>query len=854
MNRSAEQLDELIQELSTHHGDDSFAIVNDIVRANSSDSDETICNTVASVLGGSPYVRPVKVLRRPQEANSPPATSPNAIRVPPPSVSTAPPRPVVKPAKSVLPTEASANPFDALSTKPKTLGPKKPIQSLWKTVINEHRSDTYADVPVNPNADAQPRFEDVDFNALEDVDPVAFEMARNPEFFTAVPTSEEYQHMLIAQESTMPSAPAAFAGAGVRESQPRSAVPSLAAQTLILDSDDETDPSMQIPSYLRASSQPTDLPTSWITTSSSASFVARNHHIPSSPSPSAPSATITSSSDAAPHVAPMSVSSSQAGPSSTSLDFFLPPPPENEEEAKRIMELLASGNHSMRASSNWSASGEYAIAPSPSTLRQSLGVSNAGAQNPIAVVDLTHLPDEEQFVLDTEALDFLGQIFPDFEPSYLADCLRGANNDVERVSEFLMPIEMEEIAEDDVPFDESLYMHDPSSPLPQFEIPAHLMHAYDFTPLDAPYAEPEAIDLEEEETLPEEDATFNQNYHDLVEIYPHVDRDWVLDALINTDNDLSRAADLLMRGLTSDPNEVAQVNAAVNGAQNAKPVDGRRGRNRRAKKVAVKLPPPNAWVRRPAVTSDAPLSEYPILSTDVPEYYDGQKGPIRIRPVPTLPFARAADGSPQLPSVQNGGGSYRDIMNNAAVPVGMSRERAYGTLILKKMLEDEAALRAQYVSVEDRAHAQGNWALLMARANALFEETNGGRHAAVAAFARNRRVCAVSVISQLQATNESWMKLVEEAGEQFYTARIPTLDLHGLRLRPASKLVAAILQTHWTNGSEQRSLEIITGRGAHSIGGIARIKEDIRRQIRDYHHVWTNPGSVKVLLPKPAGN
>jgi len=849
MNRSAEQLDELIQELSAHHGDDSFAVIDDIVRANISDTDEAIFHIVASILGGVPFVRPVKVLRRPQETNSSILSPPTTTHVPSPSnTHLAPDRPIHKAAKSVLPTDASANPFDVLDKKPKKPITTKPIQSVWKTVVNEHRSDTYEDIPLDPNDESQYGFDEVDINTLEDVDPVAFEMARNPDFFKDVASSEEYQPMLIQQTSEMAPVPSATTTSNARKPQLLHSTPDLVSQTLILDSDDEKDePSATVSSSLP--SHDIGLP-AWMT-SSSANFVVRNQLPSPSSRASIASSSIESSSS---HTLP-----GNTGPSNSSaqIDFWLPHPTSNEEEYRRLQGMLAlsaSGNSTMRASSNWSASGEYAIAPSPSGLRHSSSVSIsrvADVSSP-EMIDLTHLPDEQEFVLDVEALDFLGQVFPDFEASYLADCLRGANNDVECVSEFLMPVEMEEIAIEDesgeVPFDESLYLRDPSHPYPQYEIPSHLLKDDEYVYLDGPAAEEaEALDLEDDEALPEEDAAFTMNYRALVEIYPLVDREWVVDALINTDNDLERAADLLMRGVTPDSIDVSQVGAAnVANGEKRPQQSGKRGRNRRAKKVAILLPPPNAWARPLPANSDAPLSEYPVLSNVVPEYYDASnRGPILIRPVPSLPSV--GDGSPQLP---RNVGSYGDVMK-VALPAGMSRERAYGTLILKKMLEDEAALQAKYVSVEDREHAKGNWALLMARANALFEKTNGGRKSAVATFARHRHAGTVHIISQLQATNESWMKLVEEAGEQFYIARIPTLDLHGLRLRPASKFVAAILQTHWTKGSEQRSLEIITGRGAHSVAGIARIKDDIRRQIRDYYHIWTNPGCVKVLLPVP---
>jgi hypothetical protein len=833
MNRTEEQLETLIQELSAHHGDDSFAIVNDIVRANPTLQDVEIFALVASILGGEAYVRVPIVLRRPQSTELPHQNGngrPQALHENLPSG-----HPVVLPATSVIPTYPIHNPFQILDPSQERPILFKPVESVWKSVVSEHQANSRPENPLvhDPNIDTH--FEDVDMDALEDVDPVAFEMARNPDFFSPVPTISDHQNILVDSDDTKDLTSHAMVGIESIETQLKFSGAKLASQTLLLDDEDHTQsPSSQIPSFLLGSLQPrTSTPVSNVSSSSVASDpssrlqIVVNPYESSSPSTSQGLPSISSSSMA-------------TGSSSSQLNFWLPPPPSTDDEMRQLKERLAHGFNAslnVRGSSNWSASGEYAIAPSPSMLRQSLNspLDASIHENPPIMIDLTGSDSEE---LDTEALDFLGQIFPDFEPSYLADCLRGANNDVQLVSDFLMPVLMEEIEIDtdfnSEPYDYSQHMHDPSEELPQFEIPSYLLKHQFLARDDIEEIENddsiEFIEIEDDETLPEEDSAFNKNYQELVEWFPTVNRDWVLDALLDTENDLFRAADLLARGVTPETIDIPDENGK------SRPNDDhrqrrptRRGRRNGANKVVVRLGAPNAWARPLAIDegSGVPLSEYPMLKAINGD--EGMQRPIRIRPA-----QQRSEFGP--------------------VPRGMTKERTYGSLMLKRMVEtgeDSEETAPRYISTEERGEStSANWARLTVQANQLFEQSSGNARSAVAVFSKNRSA-SVHMVSRLQAANVSWITKIAEAGRLFYIADIPRLDLHGLRLRPASQLVSAILQAHWEHGSSQRSLDIITGRGAHSIDGISRIKEDIRRQVAEYDHIWVNPGCVRVLLPKP---
>jgi hypothetical protein len=827
MNRTEEELDELIQELGKHHGEDNFAIVKDIVLANDSLPELDLFDLIATVLGASAYVRVPRVLQRPKSGhfespevglgNSPfpPFHAPSSVQKDSPSGSKQPFRSFSR--------GKNPNKQERDARNHKEVKEPKPIESIWKTVVKEHHADSFPDKPLTHDPNVDTHFEAFDVEQLEDVDPVALAIQQNPDFFAPVIPMSSYpalfppdEPLSISSSSLNPSSNALQAQ---NSSEPFSAS-KLASQTLLLGEEEETTTEKEeIPAYLLSSvhGAPPKLSSSSSLSASQAPSVASSSHLMSS-------GNLKSSAEDA-----------KSQISSSSIDFYLPAPPATEEEAKHIKDRL---NASVRASSHWGASGDYGIAPSPLLLRESLNSSMGGSsiERPIEVIDLTNLPD---WKVDQEALDFLGQIFPDFEVKYLIDCLAGANNDIQLVSDFLMPVMMEEIEVDtnfnDAPYDYSQHMYD-STEYPQYQFPSHMIEDGNMEYVeDVEDGMDETIEISDEDELPEADAAFNENYHALVEIYPEVDRDWVLDALINTENNLERAADLLMRGLAHDVIDIQDDDGSAQGGKSERGRAGRRGKNRKQRRI-VPLSAPNAWARPLTTESSASLSEYPVLSAynDMEVDPAALKGPIRIRPPQPSGVRQVASDGPEL--LPRGGFGPKNARLN------MPR-RVY----MRQMEDNVEAPR--YVPNEGRSEPN-SWASMVVQANILFEQSSKGASNAVAAFSRNR-AGARYLISALQATNESWIALMEQAGKAFYLSGLAKLDLHSLRLRPASKLVAAILQAHWEHGSSERVLTIISGRGAHSADGISRIKEDVKRQVAEYEHVWVNPGCVRLVLPKP---
>ena len=78
-----------------------------------------------------------------------------------------------------------------------------------------------------------------------------------------------------------------------------------------------------------------------------------------------------------------------------------------------------------------------------------------------------------------------------------------------------------------------------------------------------------------------------------------------------------------------------------------------------------------------------------------------------------------------------------------------------------------------------------------------------------------------------------------------------SIDLHGLRVKVAVDLISELLLTHSIELSRKRShFFIVTGRGVHSSGGVAKIKPCIEKYLRkhNYQFTETNPGILKVDL------
>lgn len=533
-----------------------------------------------------------------------------------------------------------------------------------------------------------------------------------------------------------------------------------------------------------------------------------------------------------------------------------------------IQERLRSsvGGSTIRTSAGWTSSGEYAIAPGlAQLLASSKGAeSSSSMQKPANTAQVSI----KEFKLDENALDFLGQIFPDFDASYLADCLRAADNDVQKVSDFLLPVEMEEILLDENDdYDYSQHIYDGA--MPEFEMPPDFeaqAPAVDFSQLTALSLQPQPSsslehpalaagyhaeeaeeegkgENDEEGDIPQEDAKFNKHFQTLLEFYPGVDPDLVMEALLSYDCDLDKAADFVASAIANQvANAGQEVASQANLPQAQVPQQGRRPhannapgrapknrkRERRQKQNAaafhktMPLPKPNAWAR-PLAGAAVPVSEFP--STEhIPAHLLPKGGaPIIIRP-----SAKPVPVDTQPVSLQR-------LRHNAE-----AHPQQYAQQLPDRPLPS-------YVSSFERAPS-GNWANIMVQANDLFEKSFNGKHSAIQAYISGRGVVP---IQNWRQSNESWMSLVEQAGREFYAQKIVRLDLHGLRLRPASKLIGAILQAHWEYGTTARQFEIVTGRGLHSVDGISRIKEDVRRQLAGYPHYWSNDGCVRVLLPRP---
>lgn len=78
---------------------------------------------------------------------------------------------------------------------------------------------------------------------------------------------------------------------------------------------------------------------------------------------------------------------------------------------------------------------------------------------------------------------------------------------------------------------------------------------------------------------------------------------------------------------------------------------------------------------------------------------------------------------------------------------------------------------------------------------------------------------------------------------------IPTLDLHNMTVKEATKITRAFLAT---NIGQQHRVRIITGRGLHSEGGVAKVKPAIETLLENQNLKFseTNSGGcLNVILP-----
>lgn len=813
MNRSEAELEALVNAFSIHYGDESFAIINDIVRSDPSLPIGEYSETIAAIFGSDPYVPSLPAASEPKEPELPSSPPRPTKIVPKPShPQSQPHRHPKAPPKPVSAPSSDHNPFEILQERSSAQTKSGPLKSIWKTVLDENRATTHEDVGDKVD-DNDYILEPVDIDALEDVDPVALAIAENPEFFKPVPTTSEIERSLgISNNSADTSQPSSdkHNASGASPNAPSddlNTVSRLVANSFFLNPDDNED----------------------------------DQELPLAPS------------------VPAQPREDEKKSGAKAIDFWLPQPPATDKEARAIFDQLAkaaiedsSGGWRGR---HWSASGDFAIAPSPANiLRQSADSQIKATEDDLNMKNADN--GNEEFVLDEEALNFLGELFPDFEPAYLADCLRGANNSVETVAEFLLPVEMEEINRSEEEDVDSWLVPNEGDDVDSEYLRHYQGEGYHSNAADASAAPDDEEEYEDEDDLPEKDAQFNENYHKLVEIYPEVDRDWVLQALLDT-NDLEKAADILMRSVVEDrpvlPEDLEGDGEPLPGAHmrpDKLALRGRRGRasNGRRRNQGRYGPAPGAWDQAMSSTngsSDAPLNEFPVLSSDVPEYYDGRGGPIVIRPE-----VRAVN--PKAPANAR-------IYNYSTMtqPKGrFAAAAAAGAHLPQPRAASVESVR--YVPTDIRPNSgesdsDGHWAELIAQANAMYEASTNNKRAAVQAFARHRGPggSAASIMARLREENNNWQRLVQQSGRQFYADGMTRIDLHGLRLKPASLLVASILQAHWETGQHYRMLEIITGRGAHSVDGVARIKEDVRRQLRNYTTEWINEGCVRVLLPKP---
>lgn len=911
MNRSEQELEELIDALSAHYGEDSFAIINDIVRAAFNDPEPDILASVHGIFGGSPYVPAAKEdepsHQKPQEpkfVGSPQRKGKVAHLNA--NAKTGSSTQKKTRAKKTAADSPARNSFEALDADVELKRPIKPIKSIWETVNDENRAATFEDKGEKKDDDDEYIEEEVEMDALEDVDPIALAMEENPDFFKPVPTTAELELSLGIHISQVPQDEYGDDVEGVDgdqipddfEGEENSGQGGNDGEENQNDNDGEKDDSS--PSYYSRSVRP-----DWMT-QSGAKFFVRNHtssqvrSLSSSVEITHPSSvkiarglTPESTQEQDSKTENSEISTTREADSST-IDYWLPQTPQELEQARQSYERII---EEARASSegaggakygklgSWSSNGDFAIAPAAHNIK----MSSSGADWKVTE------PVEVEFKLDEEALSFLGELFPDFDASYLAECLRGADNSVERVSEFLLPVECEEIEINDGDSWLSII-----GALPQRD---DVKDNGEQKPTgeDSKNVEDDSKGEEEGESiseLPQEDSKFNENYLRLVEIYPMIDRDWILDALLEK-NDLERAVDVLMRALTedgpamrededSDPLPGAHMRPGKarpkTGQMALKPSAGgwnkngrqnRKGANNRRNMILVPAAPASAWDRpmgqMPA--SDAPLSEYPLLTSDssAPEYYDGRESPVVLRPKieatnpnadPERRLYRYSELASKLPKANAFDISGTTVIGERNVKTGVNSGRILLNSVLNSHdygISSPSSSSANSVSyipadIRDRdasgSRVAGNWALLVARANAMFEESTDNKRAAAAAFAKHRGAIG-SIMAALRDNNSNWERLMQQAGKEFYEDDMKRVDLHCLRLKPASKFVAAILQAHWENGTEYRVLEIITGRGSHSADGVARIKEDVKRQVRNYRHEWLNDGCVRVLLPKP---
>lgn len=817
MNRSESELEALVNALSAHYGDDSFAIVNDVVRSAPTLSVAEISATVAGIFGSEPVVLQLPSAPAAEEPELPSQDS----ELPIPRIDARPPhskRPHAPP-KPSKDRYAPVNPFEALEEGKLIRQQTAPMKSIWETVLSENRASTRPE-NIDQLEDNDFTLEEHDSNALEDVDPVALAMAENPDFFKPVPTTAEIEASLGLSDAPSSNNASVPAASDAPKAAPTSEAPAdvsrLVSHSFFLGGVEDADKSPS--THAQSGALPIKAPTA------EPQSAPGNQPAPGSQAFPAPNRTVIDASDLFARHTP-------AANDEASIDFWLPQPPATEEEARSIynrLSMAATDSSEGWREKQWSASGDFAIAPSPaSIMRMSLNEQPSGPE-----FSAPSTPAED-FKLDEEALNFLGELFPDFEPSYLADCLRGANNSVATVAEFLLPVEMESIDfgdEEDLSswFAPGEADHDPDA-----------LHPYpmgDDAHPDASAA-PQDVEVIEiaDDDLPEQDAQFNENYHKLVEIYPWVDRDWILQALLDTD-DLEKAADILMRSVAEDRPVLPEDSDAPQDPQSRR---GRRGARRGRNAGAGRRVPVNAWDHRfnPA-DNKASFAGYPSLSGDNFEHYDGRNGPIVIRSDISAVNPRA----PAQSRIYNYGSIKPRSSHYANAAATGARAPAPGAI--------------QYVETNLRPHvgtsdsrAPGHWAELMQQANAMFEASGTNKRAAVAAFSRQHGVAGI--MAQLREENNNWQRLVQQAGKEFYEDGMKVVDLHGLRLKPASQFVAAILQAHWETGQHYRLLDIITGRGSHSVDGIARIKEDVRRQLKNYNVQWLNEGCVRVLLPKP---
>lgn len=141
-----------------------------------------------------------------------------------------------------------------------------------------------------------------------------------------------------------------------------------------------------------------------------------------------------------------------------------------------------------------------------------------------------------------------------------------------------------------------------------------------------------------------------------------------------------------------------------------------------------------------------------------------------------------------------------------------------------------------------------SWEILLDKSIVCFENLRNLKYDAAVLWKPSLIDEANSKLFQTKPLDLKYRTLIEKAGFSFYTSGEKRIDLHGIRYVPATDMIKSILKAHKSIGHSKRLLEIVTGRGLHSVPGSPIIKNFIIKLLKDKSCRWVNPGMVQVLL------